>query len=200
MSDLSLLRLFLAAFFTFVAVFYTALILYKKKRYQPVTTMGPTYSCHWWNHLTFRVFRASIWLVCVWLVFSPTAFSYLLPFEGMMIPQIMWSGAMFLVLGFCIAVAANFTLGDQWRSGIVQNDNHSLIKSGLYNISRNPGYIGVGVAQLGFFLALPSLFSLTCLLVGLFALRKQTLLEEQYLLNRYHQHYASYRELVPRWL
>ncbi|NVK58174.1 MAG: isoprenylcysteine carboxylmethyltransferase family protein [Alteromonadaceae bacterium] len=200
MSDLTMLRWFLAAFFTFVAVFYTCLVIYKKRHYQPVTTMGPAYSCHWWNHLTFRVFRAAIWLVCVWLVFSPTVFTYLVPFNALLIPQLMWSGAMFLVFGFIIAIAANFTLGDQWRSGIVQNENHNLIKKGLYGISRNPGYIGVGVAQMGFFLALPSLFSLICLLVGLFALRKQALLEEQYLHNRYHEHYMHYRSLVPRWL
>lgn len=200
MEDLFLLRYFLAGFFTFVAVFYTALILYKKRSHQPVVTMGPTYSCHWWNHLAFRVFRATIWLASVVIAFYPAAFEYLLPFEWLLIEPLQWSGAGFLLLGFALAVGANFSLGKQWRSGIVDNHNHALIEHGLYGISRNPCYIGVAIAQVGFFLALPSLFSLTCLLVGLSALHKQTQLEEDFLNARYQERYLAYQHLVPRWL
>ena len=100
MEDFFLLRYFLAGFFTFVAVFYTALILYKKRTHQPVVSMGPTYSCHWWNHLAFRVFRATIWLVTVVVAFQPVAFEYLVPFEWLLIVPLQWSGAGFLLLGF----------------------------------------------------------------------------------------------------
>jgi len=200
MEDLFLLRYFLAGFFTFVAVFYTALILYKKRTHQPVVTMGPTYSCHWWNHLAFRVFRATIWLVSVIIAFYPPAFNYLLPFEWLLLQPLQWTGVAFLLLGFGIAVGANFSLGNQWRSGIVNNANHDLIEHGLYSISRNPGYIGVAIAQVGFFLALPCLFSMVCLLVGLAALRQQTHLEEDFLNARYKNRYLAYQNLVPRWL
>ncbi|GGF58449.1 methyltransferase family protein [Alteromonas lipolytica] len=200
MHDPHLLQIFLAGFFTFVALFYTILVLIKKRQQQPVVTMGPTYSCHWWNHLTFRVFRAAIWLFCVTIAVYPPVYAYLGPIHFLSVPQVMWSGAMFLVLGFALAVAANFTLGQQWRSGIVKTSTHKLIQKGLYRISRNPGYIGVAVAQLGFFLALPSIFSLLCLLVGLTALRRQALLEEAFLQERYDSEYLDYQRLVPRWL
>ena len=200
MEDLFLLRYFLAGFFTFVAVFYTALILHKKRSHQPVVTMGPTYSCHWWNHLAFRSFRATIWLVSVVVAFQPVAFEYLVPFEWLLIVPLQWSGAGFLLVGFALAVGANFSLGKQWRSGIVYHHDHALIEHGLYSISRNPGYIGVAIAQVGFFMALPSLFSLVCLLVGLAALRKQTHLEEDFLNARYQDRYLAYQQLVPRWL
>tara|TARA_Y100000780_G_scaffold220763_1_gene228374 strand:+ start:1945 stop:2547 length:603 start_codon:yes stop_codon:yes gene_type:complete len=200
MEDFFLLRYFLAGFFTFVAVFYTALILYKKRTHQPVVSMGPTYSCHWWNHLAFRVFRATIWLVTVVIAFNPAVFKYLLPFGWLLLAPLQWSGAGLLLLGFTLAVGANFSLGKQWRSGIVNNAKHDLIEHGLYSISRNPGYIGVAIAQVGFFLALPSLFSLVCMLVGLAALRKQTQLEEVFLNARYKDRYLAYQNLVPRWL
>ena len=200
MEDLFLLRYFLAGFFTFVAVFYTALILHKKRSHQPVVTMGPTYSCHWWNHLAFRVFRAAIWLVSVLIALHPPVYDYLLPLEGLRIVSLQWTGAALLLIGFSLAVGANFSLGKQWRSGILDYETHALMEQGLYRISRNPGYIGVAIAQVGFLLALPSLFSLICLLVGLAALHKQTQLEEAFLNARYKERYLAYQNLVPRWL
>lgn len=197
---MNILHLFLAAFFTFVALFYTALILKKHRKQKPVVTMGVPYSCHWWNHLTFKVFRTAIWFVCIAIVFSPTLFDYLVPFHFLILPEIAWSGAVLLVLGFIIAMLANLTLGNQWRSGIMQNPDLQLVCHGVYSVSRNPAFIGVALGQLGFFLALPCLFSLICLIVGSMALRTQIHLEEKHLLHCHPKQYPSYQKMVPRWL
>ena len=61
-------------------------------------------------------------------------------------------------------------------------------------------YVGVATAQLGFFLALPSLFSLICLAVGLYALYKQIAVEEAHLVTRFNDDYLKYKQTVPRWL
>ncbi len=119
--------------------------------------MGERFSQHWWNDVTFRVFLVSIWAVCVISLFEPAADQYLMRFTGLDIPQLMWAGAAFMVLGFGLAVAANFSLGKQWRSGVDSTATQQLVSHGLYNISRNPAYVGVAIAQAGFFMALPSL-------------------------------------------
>jgi len=61
-------------------------------------------------------------------------------------------------------------------------------------------YLGIVAAQVGFFLALPSIFSLICLVVGLIAIYRQTLVEEAHLTHRFSTQYKEYKLLVPRWL
>lgn len=200
MQNLHLLHWCLAGFFSFVAVFYTSLILLKKHSNRPVVTMGARYSCHWWNHLTFRVFRSVIWLVSVAIACHPPVLAVIMPFEWLSTPALNWSGVALLIFGFTLAVSANFTLGKHWRSGIIDSQQYQLVQKGLYGVSRNPGYMGVAIAQVGFLLALPSLFSLICLLAGLYTLNRQTLLEEDFLRTRYPTQYPSYQRMVPRWI
>ena len=200
MEDFYALRVFLAAFFTFVAVFYTSLVLVKNCKQAPVVCMGERFSQHWWNHVTFRVFRVSIWAVCVTRLFKPATDQYLMRFNALEIPQIMWAGAAFMVLGFGLAIAANFSLGKQWRSGVDSTATQQLVSHGLYNISRNPAYVGVAIAQAGFFMALPSLFTLVCLVVGWHALYNQVKIEEVELSSQFSNDYQQYQQSVPRWL
>lgn len=200
MDDFYALRVFLAAFFTFVAVFYTTLVIIKNRKQKKVVCMGQRFSQHWWNHVTFRVFRVSIWAVCVARLFAPSIDTYLLRFSSIEIPQLMWAGAMFMVLGFGLAIAANFSLGKHWRSGVDSTATQQLVSHGLYHISRNPSYVGVAIAQAGFFIALPSLFTLVCLMVGWHALYKQVKIEEVELTHKFSTQYQQYIQSVPRWL
>lgn len=105
-----------------------------------------------------------------------------------------------LMSGFTIAILTNLQMNKAWRSGIDQNNTSELITQGLFARSRNPAYIGVAFAQIGFFLALPSIFSTICLIVGLTALRIQVMLEEQHLKQTFGTQYVVYKQNVPRWL
>jgi protein-S-isoprenylcysteine O-methyltransferase Ste14 len=53
--------------------------------------------------------------------------------------------------------------------------------------------------QLGFFLALPSVFSLVCLVAGVLVITRQAKEEEKALAQRFGQDYEAYRAKVPRW-
>ena len=61
-------------------------------------------------------------------------------------------------------------------------------------------FCAVAVAQAGFFLALPSLFSLLCLAVGLWALSRQAKAEEEHLSQVFAEEYRQYTRDVPRWV
>jgi len=193
------MRYFLAAFYTFVAVFYTLLINRKQSQCgASLINIGEKFSVHWWNHITFRIFRIAIWTVCVVRVLYPELDEYLLIMAAINIPIINYIGIMLLILGFSLTIYCNFILNDSWRSGI-DNQKTALITSDIYAKSRNPAYVGVAASQFGFFLAIPSGFSLLCLIIGVTALRVQISLEETFLSRVHTQLYNSYKQKVPRY-
>ncbi|WP_222424390.1 methyltransferase family protein [Ruegeria atlantica] len=194
-------RIYLALFFTFVAVFYSLRILYRMRHDgQVVVFPGQRFSATWWNHFAFRWFRIFIWAICVFRAIEPGVDRYL----GMIGPlQHNWlilSGAVCLTLGFGLALAGHFSLGMDWRSGIDRISPSSLRVTDMYRHSRNPAFLGVAFAQFGFFLALPSLFSAVCLVVGVLTLYRQALSEEQHLETIFNSQYRDYRRKVRRWI
>ena len=104
------------------------------------------------------------------------------------------------VSGLALALFANYTLATQWRSGVDNDSPAVLVKSGLYRVTRNPGYIGVGLGQIGFFIAYPSLFTLVCVLIGMRALYRQILFEEAHLKQRFKETFTHYARHTPRFL
>jgi protein-S-isoprenylcysteine O-methyltransferase Ste14 len=61
-------------------------------------------------------------------------------------------------------------------------------------------FVCIAVAQLGFFFAMPSVFSLVCLTIGLYTLNSQTLEEEIHLSQKFPIEYATYASKVRRWV
>lgn len=194
-------RWFLAIFFVVVGVFYTVSIVGKSKRAgaSPVH-FGPRGSLHWLIHSTFRVFRAAILLVCLARLAYPRLDAYLVPIEPLWSPAVMIAGNAILLASFAGLVWLHKLMGENWRSGIPQTDVRPLITSGPFARSRNPMFMLIQAAQAGFFLSLPSIFSLICLIVGVIAVRGQTSLEEAYLEASHGHAYARYKERTPRWL
>lgn len=193
---------FLAVFYTSVAVFYTVIIKLKNHSgcNSSLVNMGPTHSLHWFNHVTFRVFRIAIWAVCVWQVFSLDINNYLGLLTELVNPLIQMIGACLMSFGFALAIYCNLVLDKSWRSGLDTNSKPGLVTHLVYARSRNPSYLGVATSQFGFFFAWPSVFSLVCLVVGIAALRLQIHLEEKFLLDLYKDEYKMYIETVPRYM
>lgn len=192
---------FLAAFYTGVAAFYVVLarLRVRKDTSTQLIHMGRSFSLHWWNHLVFRVFRLLIWAVCVIRVFYPPLDQYL----GVCptyTPLLAMAGMLLLAGGFTLAIAGNMNLNSVWRSGVDEQGPQRLVTHRLYAFSRNPMYIGVKIAQIGFVLALPSVFSLICLVVGWLAVDVQVRLEEKHLSSRFSGEYDNYRRRVARWV
>lgn len=194
-------QIFLAAFYTLVALFYTLRI--KLSRPQAPSGdfvhMGSLGSLHWWNHLTFRIFRILIWAVCVLRLFWPELDSYLLFVPVAQIPVVVSLGMGLLVVGFALAIWGNLTLDGLWRSGVDKDAPSGLVTHSLYRHSRNPIFIGVLAGQLGFFMALPGWFSLLCLLVGWTAIGIQVRLEEAHLAAKYPREFNLYCRQTARW-
>nr|WP_275441752.1 isoprenylcysteine carboxylmethyltransferase family protein [Pseudoalteromonas sp. CNC9-20] len=195
-------RGYLAIFFTCVAVFYTLrIVLLKRKHGEELIFPGQAYCGDWWNHMAFRVFRITIWLVCLIRWPWPQADSYL----GILQPlyqnsTVIIIGTALMTGGFISAALINLNLNRHWRSGIDRQGPQLLQTQGVYSISRNPMFVGVGIAQLGFFMALPSAFSLLCLIVGWLTLYRQTQAEEAHLCSVFGERYRTYQRQVRRWI
>jgi protein-S-isoprenylcysteine O-methyltransferase Ste14 len=194
-------RWFLALFFVGVAAFYTVRILVAKSNMQqtPVFTGDPG-TLHWATHTTFRLFRVLILGVCLVRLSWPGLDKYLVIFDALWRPPVLMLGNGLLLGGFTAVVALHFYMGKEWRSGTRANDETRLITKGPFAISRNPMMLCVMTAQVGLFLALPSVFTLICLAVGIWAVTAQVDVEERVLGQRFGAAYEAYATRTPRWL
>ena len=194
-------RIYLAVFYTGVAAFYTLRIMTKKRAdSREVVFPGAVFASTWWNHMLFRAFRMTIWMVCLVRWPLPWLDDYLGIFAALNVWPVLLAGNFLLTAGFLFVVMVHFDLGRHWRSGIDPRGPEALRVDGFYRYSRNPMFVGVATAQVGFFLALPSVFSALCLLVGWLTLRRQVLAEEAHLAAKFADDYQRYRRNVRRWL
>ncbi|WP_144392586.1 methyltransferase family protein [Pleionea sediminis] len=197
----SFTRAYLAMFFTGVAIYYTSVILIKKhKQKSEMVFPGKLYCATWWNHMLFRFFRLMIWFVCIARWLYPQVDSYLIVFDSLNYELIILLGNVLLTFGFLFAIVSNRSLGVQWRSGIDPEGPKYLKTSGFYKYSRNPAFVAVAFAQFGFFLAIPSAFTLICLVFGIMTLQRQATAEEKHLLLKFPEEYSLYQSQTPRWL
>jgi len=195
-------RIYLAVFYSFVAVFYTGRIIIKQRRSETKSVVfpGERFCCTWWNHMTFRVFRAVIWAVCLLRLAFVDFDHYLGVISFLNSAAIITLGNVLLTLGFLSTIAIHLLLGKHWRTGIDPNGPSSIRTTGVYRLSRHPMFVSIMLSQLGFFFALPSVFSLTCLVIGVIALQRQSVAEETHLLTVYPTQYHAYRAQVSKWL
>jgi protein-S-isoprenylcysteine O-methyltransferase Ste14 len=194
-------KIYLAVFYSFVAVFYTFRVMNKKRKNgKSLIFSGETYCKTWWNHFAFRFFRITIWMVCLFRLFYPNIDNYLGMINILELPSVIGVGLILLSVGFLSTVLIHYSLGKEWRSGIDPSGPVRLITSRAYQFSRNPMFVCIAIAQLGFFLALPSVFSLVCLTIGLYTLNSQALEEEIYLSQKFPIEYPTYTSKVRRWV
>ena len=194
-------RWFPAAFFTFVAGFYTLRIVWLHasrqvrhvERRDEAGRMCPA-------HVTFRVLRAAIWIAVVARAAYPPVDTFLGFLPALANTTLMLTGNILLVLSFLWVLNAHMAMRNEWQSGIVSGRNGTLITGGLFAWSRNPIFLGILAGQFGFFLAVPSLFSAFCLAAGVWAIGLRTRKEEAHLARAHGSAYRDYCEITPRWL
>ena len=194
-------RWFLALFFIGVAAFYSLRIVLLKRRIStsPVFTGHPG-TLHFATHLAFRTFRVVILAVCVVRLLWPGLDRFLITFDALWHPLVLILGNGLLLASFASIVALNFYMREDWRSGTRLDDRTRIITSGPFAVSRNPMMVCVIIAQIGLFLALPSAFTLICLVVGVWAVNAQVRVEERLLRERFGTTYETYADRTPRWL
>ena len=121
-----------------------------------------------------------------------------LPSEGVL--ALSTAGAIILVGGLVLLVAAQLQMGASWRIGIDEKSRPGLIDTGLFRFCRNPIYLALLVIVAGYVVMLPTPLSALMWVGAHLSVRLQIHAEEAYLRRSYGEAYEAYARRVGRLL
>jgi protein-S-isoprenylcysteine O-methyltransferase Ste14 len=144
-----------------------------------------------------------LYIFCVLLAFSLLFGNYLnLSFlEKPILPQNNYwkiTGMVLCAIGLIFAIMARIWLGENWSGRITIKENHELIQSGPYALTRNPIYSGFLLAFSGCSMSLGLLkgylgifFLVVCILIKISK-------EEAFMQEVFGEKYRTYKSKVKR--
>ena len=132
--------------------------------------------------------------------FFPRVYLFMMPFDWLEYPWLRLIGIALLLASLLWTAIAQRHMGASWRIGIDKENRTTLVHGGLYNISRNPIYVGIISTLLGLFFVIPNALTLLVVVLGAVLVSIQARLEEEYLLKTHGDAYAEYQRRVRRWL
>lgn len=110
-------------------------------------------------------------------------------------------GATVSVVGTVAFISSVLTMRDSWRAGVPENDKTELVTRGIYQISRNPAFLGFDLLYIGI---LMMFFNWVLCVVSAFAIVMYHLqivnVEEAFLLTTFGDEYLKYKKKVCRYL
>lgn len=111
------------------------------------------------------------------------------------------AGLIIAALGLAVFVAAVLTMRDSWRAGVSKTDKTELVTGGIFQISRNPAFLGFDLVYAGILLMFFSwgLFALSALAILMFHLQIVNN-EEDFLLETFGEDYLKYKKRVNRYV
>lgn len=111
-----------------------------------------------------------------------------------------WIGIALAAVGVVVFLLAIVTMRDSWRAGIPAKDTTSLITDGIYQISRNPAFLGFDLIYLGLLIAFFHPIHLIAVLYAMATLHFQILQEEKFLAGAFGDPYLRYKAKTARYL
>lgn len=110
-------------------------------------------------------------------------------------------GAVMSVAGTIIFIVAVQTMRDSWRAGVSKTDKTELVTNGIYQISRNPAFLGFDLLYIGI---LFMFFNWTLCILTAFAVIMYHLqivnVEEEFLLVAFGNEYLQYKKKGCRYI
>lgn len=112
-----------------------------------------------------------------------------------------YAGSVIATAGDIVFVISVLTMKDSWRAGVSETDKTELVTDGIYQISRNPAFLGFDLVYIGILLMF---FNWISLIVSAFAILMFHLqivyVEEVFLEEAFGDGYIRYKEKVYRYL
>lgn len=147
----------------------------------------------------FRIVFVGIALVTIANVI-PAVSVYLTPLTWFSHPLLQLIGWIMLTLALILVVIAQIQMGAAWRIGVDKSQNTNLVTNGIFQLSRNPIFLGIRFCFFGLLLVLPTAWTLMLWALGDAMIQVQVRLEEQYLLDTFGKRYKDYCATVRRWI
>lgn len=176
-----------------------SLVLWKKTGKNPFM-FSKSDGAHDYAGKVYKLMVVGTWISIAMFSFFDSYYKYLLPIWYLDMEWLRISGVGFVLLAFVWIIVAQFQMKNSWRIGIDYNDKTELIDSGLFQISRNPIFLGVIVSYIGTFLIIPNLLSFCIMVLTIVILQVQVRLEEEFLIKIHGDEYNEYKNKVRRWI
>lgn len=110
-------------------------------------------------------------------------------------------GIALALAGDAVFICAVITMRDSWRAGVSETDKTELVTGGIYQISRNPAFLGFDLVYIGILLIF---FNWGLFVVSVFAIIMFHLqivnVEEKFLIETFGEEYLAYRRKVNQYL
>lgn len=111
------------------------------------------------------------------------------------------AGAVLGLLGAIVFVISVVTMRDSWRAGVSKTDKTNLVTDGIYQISRNPAFLGFDLVYIGILFMYFNWMLLAASLFAMIMLHLQIVnVEENFLITAFGEEYLAYRKKVCRYL
>lgn len=148
----------------------------------------------------YKIMVLGTWVSIGFYSFFFTQYKLLLPIWYLEFEWLQHVGFGLALVSFTWIIVAQNQMAASWRIGIDYNDKTTLMTNGLFQISRNPIFLGVIISYIGTFLIIPNALSFTVMILTLVTLQIQVRLEEEYLLKIHGDSYVEYQKSVKRWI
>lgn len=111
------------------------------------------------------------------------------------------AGLVLMIAGFGLVLVAQTVMGAGWRVGIDPSERLDLIETGPFAVVRNPVFSAIALFALGFAFLVPTVLTMTGLLIGGAAIELQVrFVEEPYLKGLHGDAYMRYARRVGRFV
>jgi protein-S-isoprenylcysteine O-methyltransferase Ste14 len=123
-------------------------------------------------------------------------------FTNRIIPQglICYIGLLLSGCGVALFISAMIQMKLSWRAGIDKENKTVLITNGVYEISRNPAFVGMDIMFIGAVLSFGNLIMIVSATLLITLLHFQILQEEKYLKQSIGKVYEDYMKVKPRYV
>lgn len=193
-----ILPLYLVVYFA-IAFVWRSLVVYRTTGINPYV-LGGSDNAYDYIGVVFRLtFLAVVGVIILFSAFSGF-YNYVAPINWLERDFIRWFGLVLLVASLIWTAIAQIQMGNSWRIGIDKKNRTELVNKGLFAVSRNPIFLGMRLALIGFFLTIPNAITLLTMVLGDVLMQIQVRLEEEHLRNLHGEKYAEFCQKVRRWI
>lgn len=171
--------------------------VYRQTGINPVT-FGKTDNAHDYIGSIMKILTGLLAFSVLSFSLSEEVYTYLNPIEYLGLDWLKYIGLFLVHATLAWIVVAQSHMKLSWRIGIDTENKTDLIKGGVFNISRNPIFLGMILSTVGIFLILPNSLTFFIAATSYIIIQVQIRLEEEHLSKQHGGVYTEYKQAVRR--
>ncbi len=127
--------------------------------------------------------------------------NYFAPIRSILHPPVTYSGAIFIVIGLIITIWSAVLFNKAGTAIKPFEESTHLVTQGMYQLTRNPMYLGMVMILLGIALLFGTLTPFIMIPIFVWLIQTIFIKNEEIVMERtFGDEYREYRERVRRWL